>query len=187
MLRILFYKVYLNILSFLILYQFEYYKMILTFQFLGFTCLNPRGQIKKMLYVDFESRELLQRFEKMISITALKNSRSFKFMMLQRKEKLSIIFFCKITYKIIVCKHTYLNSSFSYFINPWHVILFKDNLFKIFLILIVISFHKTFSILSLLAMLIEYKCFLRIIDLKTFNAVVILFITSVILTGIPLE
>ena len=59
MLRILFYKVYLNILSFLILYQLENYKMILTSQFLGFTCLNRRGQIKKMLYVDFESRELL--------------------------------------------------------------------------------------------------------------------------------
>ena len=60
MLCILFYKVYLNILSFLILYQLENYKMIVTFQFLGFTCLNPRGQIKKMLYVDFVFRELLQ-------------------------------------------------------------------------------------------------------------------------------
>ena len=61
--------------------------MILSFQFLGLTCLNPHGQIKKKPYVDFESRELLQQFEKMISITALKNNRSFIFMMLQRRGK----------------------------------------------------------------------------------------------------
>ena len=67
MLCILFYKVYLNILSFLILYQLENYKMILTFQFLAFTCLNPRGKIKKMLYVDFEFHELLGWYYERVS------------------------------------------------------------------------------------------------------------------------